>query len=215
MAQAGTIALMVGPLALYFLLHACWHGGRYPRAIRGSLDYALLAVAIGSLIAFGPIGAALLRMAPRGADMPARVVVLALIWLAGLLLAPASWRRISLYNVPFDRIDAILRETLSEEGDFRRTLQGWEDDRSGLWVRVHRRADLVEIEAHGEMADRLHGRVFEGLRARTGNYPTRSGRGVARVWWALAALTCLAPLLPLLDPSRPGFRAIRAWLPPW
>src|SRR6516165_2656550 len=49
-------ALMVGPLAFYLWLLACWNSGRSPRVVSGLVDHALLVFGVGGVLAFGPLG---------------------------------------------------------------------------------------------------------------------------------------------------------------
>jgi hypothetical protein len=191
--------LMIGPLAGYFLLQGLWHRGPGPQVVSGQHDFSALALALGALICFGPVGEALVGFAPARADLAARIVLLAALWLIVLLVAPASYRRLLVYNAEPADVDFALEETLRDEvpGDFLRTIRGFEDPRSrrGLHVTYHPHTGGGEIEFYGAASQALQAAVAAGLRHRLAGRTSSQGRPLASLLYLLSVLTLSLPLL--------------------
>lgn len=76
-----------------------WQSGRSPRVVSGPLDFGLLVMGLGVLIAFGPIGSVLVRVIP-GAKPPGLALTLAATWaLLALFWLPRTARLLVVYNV--------------------------------------------------------------------------------------------------------------------
>ena len=198
-------ALMVGPLSLYFLGLAVCYACRGPRVIAGPVDSGLLGVALGSLIAFGPIGRALTAGLPGG---PAKGPLLLFAVVAGLGLSGRARRRLAIYNVEPGRLEPILREILAGmPGTFTRTLDGFEDRaaRTGLTVEGSAQFRVAEVVASGAGAEALIAAIAPELRRHLRSERAR-GMPLARLWLSVSSLALTAPLSAYLL-SRPQARA--------
>ena len=195
-------ALMVGPLSLYFLALAACYAGRGPRVIAGPVDSAMLGLAVGGLAGFGPIGGALLPA------WPAKVALMLAV-ASGMALANRARRRLAIYNVDPNRVDAILREILDDRpGAFVRTLTGYEDRQAGCGLTLEGSAPFrfAEVVASGAGADALIAAIGPGLRLRLRGERAR-GMPLARLWLSMASLALTAPLSAYLL-ARPQARAV-------
>ena len=208
MSSVVQLLLTAGPLACYFLVLGLWRSGPSPRVVAGPVDFALLAFGVGGLVAFGPIGHWLVARLFPAPSLWAWMAVVTALWLAALLWAPRTARRLVVYHVDPAAFDAALAGALGDlPGQFAPTLRGFEDAKSGRGVAVERgaRARTITIEAYGSRPEALIAALAPGLRARLrGTSPPRS-RALAG-WFVLAALTLLAPLAALVM-SRPQVRA--------
>lgn len=209
-------ALMIGPLAAYFFVQGAWHRGRRPRVIPGQIDFSLLALGLAALVGFGPIGHLLVALVPSTAEIPARLTLLAALWLVVLLTAPSAYRRLMVYGVDPDDLDCALGEALHEEipGDFARTLRGFEDvkSRRGLNVTVRPKSATAEIEAYGDRAEGLAATLAASLRFRLKGRHAGAARRAGWPWFALAALALALPLAESFTARGETRAALRALL---
>jgi hypothetical protein len=168
--------LTVGPIGVYLGILGYWQSRRHPRVVRGSIDFGLLAMAIGGLLAFGPLGdLAASILSGRTASAPVdRLIVVTLLGLWGCLLARNAVHRLVVYRVDADGLTRALEEVLGHlDGRFVRTLSGYEDRSSPRGVRVEMTSRLrcAVVEAYGrdpeglirQIRPRLR-RQLEGLR---------------------------------------------------
>jgi hypothetical protein len=208
MSSVVQLALTAGPLACYFFILGLWRSGRSPRVVAGPLDFALLAFGVGGLVAFGPIGQWVVDRLFPAPSLWAWLAVVTALWLATLLWAPRTARRLVVYNVDPEAFDAALAETLRDlPGHFAPTLRGFEDPESGRGVAVERgaRSGTATIEAYGSRPEPLIASLAPGLRARL-QAPTPPRPGAGAGWFLLSALTLLIPLVGLVA-TRPQVRA--------
>ena len=106
------LALMVTPLAAYFYLLALWQAGRHPRVVAGAVDLWLLALGLGGLVVFGPLGQFVARTL-FGRAGPLDWLFLVLVgFLVVARLARRSSRRLVIYHVDAEALDAALRDVL-------------------------------------------------------------------------------------------------------
>ncbi|CAN5789835.1 hypothetical protein BH23PLA1_BH23PLA1_22690 [soil metagenome] len=200
MTAAAQIALMVGPLAAYFAMQGLWQVGRRPRVVSGVVDYYLLAIGIGALLAYGPFGGLLLAAIFGELSIAARLAWLSFLTVLAMALAPPSRRRLLVYNIDPETLAPVLRQVLQEQsGNFARTLQGFEDRSSGqsLQIKGSRTFRTAEIEASGRAPEEVIRGLRDPLRERLQRRPPPGGRVVSWVvlfWIALAGLTLLVPI---------------------
>lgn len=216
MAGAIQTTLMVGPLAAYLVLQGAWHAARRPLVIAGQHDFSLLALGLASLVGFGPVGRLLVALVPPAAELPARLTLLAALWLAVLVAAPATYRRLLIYGADPEELECAVGEALHDEvpGDFARTLHGFEDLRArrGLRIQATSRGSSSELETYGEAAEALATALADGLRRRLRDRPRVGRRGAAWVWFALAFLLLLLPNLDDVAADTPTGQALRGLL---
>lgn len=213
MSPAVHVALAVGPLAGYFATLGVLQGGRRPVVVPGALDFALLAVGLGGLIVFGPLGHVLVLLLFPSPSLWAWLALASAYGLATLLGAPRSGRRLIVYNIEAAALRDVLRDALLRlPGSFSPTVRGFEDPelRRGLLVETSRlRAGTVE--AYGDAPERLIAALGPLLRDRLAAFEARPSR-LAPVWFALATLTALLPFAGLLLSRSPVIEAVRNWL---
>ncbi len=214
MSPAWQYALTVGPLGFYLWVLALWQSARTPRVVRGLLDFALLALGVGGVLAFGPFGDFAVRViAPRN-GFAARCLVISALLLWGSLLARRSVRRLVVYQIEPNRLIPALSDAVGRTGGrFVRTMSGFEDVSTsrGLRVVFTRWLRCAVIEAHGLDAEGLirdlEPPLVDRLRAET----TRR-TPIALGLYAASILVMLAPLIGLFL-TQPHARAVlRAWL---
>ncbi len=197
MTLAAQIALAATPLSAYFYMLALFQSGRRPRVVSGPLDLLLLAIGVGGLVAFGPVGQVVIaRVVGPGATAWhwAIWVVLLAVW----TLAFSGWtgRRLAIYNIDRAGLDGAVRDALSRiDGDFRPTLRGYEDGgrELGVTVQVSARFLAGAVEAYGSHPEALIGALEPRLREALARIPRRP----SRVAHALYGLACLVMLLPV------------------
>jgi hypothetical protein len=201
------LVLTVVPLAAYLYLLAIWQAGRHPRVVKGVVDVSLLALGVGGLVVFGPFGQSLVRMI---FGRPSLIHWLNLAFAATLIascLARRSSRRLVVYHVDADALEAALGAVLEPE-QFEKTPGGYVDRthsrgiRVGLWPRWQ----SAEIETYGRDADALLHDLEPKLRERLGAIPSGSP-DVAILFFGLSALTMLVPMTGYLL-SQPPARAV-------
>jgi hypothetical protein len=188
------LALMVTPLATYLYLMAVWQAGRYPRVLSGSVDVWLLALGLGGLVLFGPVGDWLTGLISSRPRVLHHVLV---DLLATLLVARAArWsrRRLVIYHVDASALDAALLGALGASR-YSKMLDGFEDRERACGIRVEHSARWrwAVVEVHGDgaaaLAAELNPRITEQLR----QAPAAPSE-VALAFFALSALTMLVPL---------------------
>ena len=205
------IALTLGPLAVYFLVLGAWQSGRDGRVVGGAVDFGLLAFGIGGLVAFGPIGSALIRLLFPGPSVWAWLALPTSVALVAMLAAPRMHRRLVVYNADRRRVawrglagalSALPKPALPLDPP-----PGFEDESSprGLRLDVSPRSRTAVIEAFGDRPDILADLVAPRLRPRLRETGLRSSP-IARLWLSLAALVIWLPLLVTLL-ARPRVRA--------
>ena len=207
-------ALMVGPLAFYLWLLACWNSGQSPRVVSGLVDHALLVFGVGGVLAFGPLGQLAARLIfgkPDGYDW---IFILAALGLVSTLLARRSLHRLVVYHVDAETITRVLEETLDDmDGRFEWTLGGFEDRASarGLRVEIGRRLRSALIEAYGSEPERLiqevRSRLREALRGRK-----TAASAVAMTLFGSSIAVMVAPLIGLFLTQPKARAALRVWL---
>ena len=208
------VALSVGPLAYYFAVLAVWQGGRHPRVVSGRVDFALLAVAVGGLAAFGPCGEIASRMV-FGKPGPAQWLAIAsAVALVATYLGRRSARKLVVYHIDADALDQALREVCEEEpGRFVRTRRGFEDRGAGRGVSVEstNMLHVSVVEAFGpgpeglirELGPRLRDRLDRAIAP-----PTKLGG----IFWGLSGLTALIPVAGAIATRFPPREALRVLL---
>ncbi len=200
MTTAAQIALMVGPLAAYFGLQGYWQIGRRPRVISGAVDYYLLALGIGALLAYGPLGETLLKAIFGTPDVAARLAWLSFLTVVAMALAPSSRRRLIVYNIDPEALPPILRQVLEEQSNsFSRTLQGFEDraGKQSLQIKGSRLFRTAEIEASGRAPEVVIRTLREPLRQHFKHQTTPEGHPFSWIVFFWLALACLTLLLPV------------------
>lgn len=214
MATRWQIALSVGPLAYYLLMLARWHRGKHPRVVSGPADLGLLALGIGGVAVFGPLGQWLVfvffgRSSPLG-----WVAVASGLALAGLIASRRAWRRIVVYHVTAQVLDHALDETIDQLGGrYVRTLLGFEEPAggSGVLVEVSPRWSIATLEAYGRDPERLIRGLETKLRRRLRTVevpPSRAGG----LFLAAALLVSIAPLLVWMCTEPHAREALRVFL---
>jgi hypothetical protein len=188
------LALMVTPLAVYLYLLAVWQAGRRPRVVAGTTDAWLLALGLGGLVVFGPLGDWLVGLlSSRPGVLHRLLVALVAIVVAGRL-ARRSGRRLVIYHIDRATLDGALEGALGPDR-FVATLGGYEDRAGACSLRVEHspRWHWAVIEAEGEGARALASDLALRLRNRLRLVPAAPSE-VALVFFGLSALTMLVPL---------------------
>jgi hypothetical protein len=211
---AVNVALAVGPLAAYFVMMGVLHGARRPTVVPGPLDFALLAIGLGGVLVFGPVGRMLVDRLFPGPSLWAWLALASAYGLLALLWGPRSARRLVIYHIGPEELRQAVREALLVvPGSFSPTIRGFEDaDHSrGLTFEVGDRLRAGVIEAYGREAEALVAALGPVLRERLREVRTRPSR-LASIWFAVAALTLILPYASLWLGRSPVFEALRAWL---
>src|SRR5262245_11650943 len=193
------LVLAFAPLAIYFFLVGLWRSGRSPRVIPGPVDFGLLVFGIGGLVAFGPIGEAVVRALFPTPSVWAWLAVATSIWLLALLWAPRTGRRLVVYNVRRDALRHAIEEIAQGlPGHFAATLRGYEDASSGRGLAVDvGRARTATVEAYGEKPDAFIAAIAPDLRDRLRGAAPQTTVATA-IRFALSTLCLLAPLTSVL-----------------
>jgi hypothetical protein len=188
------LALMVTPLAAYLYLLAIWQAGRHPRTVAGPFDLWLLALGLGGLVLVGPLGRLVAQtlFGRMGLSQWLLMTLVAILFV--IRMARRSWRRLVIYHVDGDTLDAALRDSLGPD-EYVRTLSGYEDRAHACGIRVHHspRWQTAVVEGFGHDPDALIEALRPRLRARlrlANSKPT----GVSLLFFGLSALTMLVPL---------------------
>jgi hypothetical protein len=204
-------ALSIGPLAVYLVLLARWHGGLHPRVVSGRADVALLTFGLGGLVLFGPFGQTMTGLLFGRPAPPGSAGWLALasgLTFVALLLSRRASRQLVVYHIDAASLERALLETLEDvPGRYVRTINGFEDHSRarGVRVEVSSRWLTATIDAFGREPDRLI-RELEG-RLRRRFRETSSPR--SRLGWVFVAGSGATLLLPLVGRllTQPAARA--------
>jgi hypothetical protein len=213
MSLAVHVALAVGPLAAYFATLGVLQGGRRPVVVPGPLDFGGLAVGLGGLIVFGPVGNVLVNWLFPAPSVWAWLALASGYGLIVLLLAPRAGGRVVVYNVEPEILRGALHASMARmAGGFAPTVEGYEDAVRGLGVRADAgRLRAATIEAYGAEPERLIAELAPVLREHLATVESRPSR-LAPAWFALATLTVLLPFAGLLLSRSPVIEAVRNWL---
>jgi hypothetical protein len=207
-------ALTVGPLGFYLWTLALWHSYRHPRVIAGLIDYALLVLGIGGVLAFGPFGQLLTRALSGKPDLLDWMVVVSALGLCASLVARRSLFRVVVYHVDGPTLAAALEDVLREVGGrFHRTLSGYEDRERGrgVVVEVTHRLRSATVEAYGRDAEGLIRDVRPRLRERL-RHVAVGPSPVAPLFYGLSMLVMVAPLVSLFLTQPRAREALRVLL---
>jgi hypothetical protein len=198
MTTAAQIALTATPLAAYLYTIGLFHGSSRPRVIPGRLDFGLLAVGVGGLVAYGPFGQAFVgRVAGANAGWTAWLAWTAVVGVWALALAAGAGRRVAIYNVGPAELDRAMVEALSmPDWRFEPTLDGYEDVARRLAVRVKAssRFHAGSVEARGQEPEAFLRAILPRLRSALARQPRRP----SPVSHALFAGSCLVMLAPMV-----------------
>ncbi len=207
------IALTATPLSLYFYVLAGLQNGRRPRVLPGPLDFALLALGVGGLIAFGPFGQAIVvRLFGPEPTVLAWTIWVGVLVLWALVLGGSASRRVVIYNVGPESVDVAVPAALAElGGNFVRSVHGYEDAErhQGVHVQVHPGLRAASVETFGRDPEALMHELRPHLRAKLRDIPTTSA-AVSGAFYALSTLTMLIPLLAFLWVDPRAANALRA-----
>ncbi len=197
MTLASQIALTATPLSAYFYALGVLHGGRGPRVVSGPVDVGLLGFGVGGVIAFGPLGQAVLaRTVGREVGPWHWLAWAALLAAWVVVLAGAASRRLTIYNVTADELVKAVREALAGLGGrFDATLRGFEDAErgSGVALRTSRWLRAGSVEAYGRDPEAIMGELKPALKAALALVK----RGPSIVAPAMFAISCLVMLVPV------------------
>jgi len=204
---------MVGPLGFYFWAVAVRNSGSRPVVVAGLLDHALLCFGVGGVLAFGPFGRLVARNLFGTPDTIDWLALLSVFGLAACWFARRALRRLVVYNVEGTTLTLAMTDVLSTvDGEFVRTLSGFEDRRSGrgLAVEVSKWLRSATIEAYGKDAEPLIQVVRPRLRVRLNEVESSPTR-LAAVFYGISLVVMVAPLVGLLvshGATREGLRAL-------
>lgn len=212
------VALVAVPLAIYLYVLGHWHGGKCPRVVAGKVDLAWLCFGLGGLVAFGPLG----RAVVAGIFGPTATPVAWVAWGAALVLVAAAVARtgryrLVIYHVAPDQARAATGATLADlGGTFVETLNGFEDRerRTGVAVRSSPRMQTAVVDVQGHATGPVLAGLLPGLRARLGQV-ARPVSTLSTAFFAGSSLLLLAPAVAFiaLDPQgRRAARAMARWL---
>jgi hypothetical protein len=207
-------ALTVGPLGFYLWTIALWHSAQHPRVVSGLVDYCLLALGVGGVLAFGPFGQFVTRALFGKPDVLDWLAVVSALGLVASLLARRSLYRVVVYHVDSATLLSSLEEALGEvEGRFTRTLSGFEDRQRGrgLMVDATPRLRSAVVEAYGNGAEALIQAVRPLLRQRLRRIAVGPSPA-APVFYGLSLLVMLAPLIGLFLTQPKAREALRVLL---
>ena len=191
--------LTVGPLGFYLWIVAFWHSGNRPRVVNGLLDFTLLTLGVGGVIAFGPFGKMVVRRFFDRPDVFDWLAIVSALGLVATIFAIRSVHRLVVYHVRandlFSALDDVL---LTLDLPFVRTIHGYEDPSRtrGLRVEVTRSLGCVVIEALGSDPEGLIRQVRKCLRERLRSVVSPPGP-MAFGFYSASLAVMLIPLLTL------------------
>jgi hypothetical protein len=181
------------PLACYFWILAIWHGGRHPRVVKGTTDFALLVFGVGGLLTFGPFGRAIVHRAFGEPGLSAWLAMISAVCLVATIWGRRSVRRLVIYHIDPQTLDRVLAEALDlHSGQFRRILGGFEDSAgtTAISVESSRRMHYAVIETRGTDADK----VLRALRRSLASQFRAIATTPSSVAWCLLALSAITML---------------------
>jgi hypothetical protein len=190
-------ALTVGPLGFYLWAIALWHSDRHPRVVPGLLDYTLLALGVGGVLAFGPFGQLVTLALFTRPGLLDRMVVASGLGLVASVLARRSLHRAVVYHVePATLLDALEDVLRDVDGRFTRTLTGFEDAERGRGVVIDVTPWLrsAVVEAYGASSERLIRDIRPLLRDRLRRVVAGPSR-IALLFYGLSMAVMIAPLM--------------------
>ena len=215
MTFASQIALTATPLSAYFYALGLLHGGRTPKVVGGPADVALLGVGVGGLVAFGPLGQAILGLVVgREAGPWDWLAFSAVLGVALCFVARSATRRLAIYNVTPEGLELAVVESLGGlEGRFDVTLRGFEDARrgSGVTVRASRWLRAGSVEAYGQEPEKLMAELKPRLKARLAEV-IRAPSLVSSAMFGVACLVMLVPAASFFARNPKAKEALRALL---
>lgn len=195
------IALTATPLSLYFYVLAGLQNGRRPRVLPGPLDFTLLVLGVGGLIAFGPFGQAIVaRLFGAEPTVLAWTIWVGVLVLWALVLGGSTSRRVVIYNVAPEMVEPAVRDALGDlSGQFVPTVHGYEDAQrhQGVHIQLNPGLRVATIEAFGNDPEVFMSELRPHLRARFRDIPCTSA-AVSGAFYALSTLTMLLPLMAFL-----------------
>jgi hypothetical protein len=190
-------ALAFGPLGFYLWVLAVWQSGTRPRLVSGLVDFTLLVLALGGLLAFGPFGELLAKLLFGKPDWLDRMVIVSAMGLGATILARKALHRLVIYHVDPSAIRQLLDDVLNSScGSFVPTLHGFEDQAQGLGVKVDisRWWRCAVVEAYGTNPEGLIQQLRLGLRPRL---QAEQGRR-SRIAFGLYGASIFVMLVPLV-----------------
>ena len=206
-------ALTIGPLGFYLGMLAFWNSGRHPRVVSGLLDFALLACALGGILAFGPFGDLALRLFAVKPDWLDRIVLVSAMGLWASFLARKALHRVVVFHVDAEPLQRTLGDLLNAScGRFVRTLGGFEDREQNLGLKVEfsKRMNCAVIEAFGANAEALIQRLRPRLREAVRDISMRRST-VALAMYGACLLVMILPFVGRLlsrGEAREAFRGL-------
>jgi len=206
--------LTVGPLGFYLWLIAFWHSGRHPRVVSGLVDFTLLALGVGGVIAFGPLGQLAARRLFDRPDAFDWLTIVSSVGLVATILARRSLTRVIVYHVSEKDLASAMEAVLHAENlPYVRTLHGYQDPtgRRGLRIEVTQIPSCVTIEAVGPDPEGLIRQIRSGLRKAlryVDSAPSLSALGL----YAASFAVVVGPLLYFLSTQPHAREAFRAFL---
>ena len=208
------LLLALLPLAGYFALLGMLHAGRRPKIVAGPADFGCLALGLGGLIAFGPLGGLIVDTVFPRPNLPAWLAMASLVGLLAMMGASRARTRFVVYNVSGQALtDAIGRVMEAIAGPVTATLHGYEDakGRRGVTVEIGPILGWGIVSAHGEAPEALIDAVRSALKARL-DTPRRIRSSLVALWFALAGVTLavlfIATTLMTRDEVRAAVRKI-------
>ncbi len=185
------LLLALLPLAGYFAVLGMLHAGRRPRVVAGPADFGCLALGLGGLIAFGPLGGLIVNTVFPKPNLPAWLAMASLVGLLAMMGASRARTRFVVYNVDGQALtDAIGRVMEAIAAPVTATLHGYEDakGRRGVTVEIGPILGWGIVSAHGEAPEALIDAVRSALRARL-DAPRRIRSSLVTLWFGLAGAT--------------------------
>jgi hypothetical protein len=160
------LALALLPLAGYFAILGTWYSNRRPKVVSGPADFAMLAVALGGLISFGPAGGLVVNAVFPRPNLSAWLAMASLVALLAMFWANSARSRLVVYHVDGQVLkDAVGRVMELIAGPTTSTVQGFEDtaNRRGVTVEIGPLLGYGVVEAYGEEPEALIDRIRSDL----------------------------------------------------
>lgn len=203
------LLLALLPLAGYFAVLGMLHAGQRPKVVAGPVDFGCLALGLGGLIAFGPLGELIVNAVFPKPNLPAWLAMASLVGLLAMMGASRARSRLVVYNVDGRALtDAVGRVMESVAGPVAATVHGYEDarERRGVTVEIGPRLGWGIVSAYGEHPEALIDAIRSDLAAQLGS-PRRDRSGLVVLWLTLAAATLAVLFVGWTLMSRPEIRA--------
>ena len=204
------LALALVPLSVYFFLLGRWHSGSRPKLVTGARDFGVLALGLGGVIAFGPVGEFLVDfLFPRN-SLAAWLAVASGVGLLALVGSTRARRRLVVYHIEKQELIPAISTALERiTGPVHQTLHGFEDMRGqrGLTVEFGKRLGFGVMEAYGENPESLIDRIRPELQASLSVVVSRPSR-LASLWFGLSFVSVVVLFGMTAYISRSEVRAI-------